>query len=74
MSGCPKMVVGDSKKIRTVVANLTANAGLCSTSLWFDSIDGTSVYSQIYQGGKGYGVLSSIQGTSRPPKLEGSCS
>ena len=27
LSGSPKMVVGDSKKIRTVVANLTANAG-----------------------------------------------
>lgn len=29
------MVVGDAKKIRTVVANLTANAGLCS---WFPPV------------------------------------
>lgn len=28
-SQCPKTVVGDVKKIRTVVANLTANAGTC---------------------------------------------
>lgn len=27
-SDLPKMVTGDSKKIRTVVANLTANAGV----------------------------------------------
>jgi signal transduction histidine kinase len=26
-SDCPQMVTGDSKKIRTVVSNLTANAG-----------------------------------------------
>ena len=29
LTNCPKLVVGDVKKIRTLVANLTANAGMC---------------------------------------------
>lgn len=31
MSNCPKYVVGDAKKIRTLVANLTANAGMSNS-------------------------------------------
>lgn len=35
IESCPKMVVGDSKKIRAVVQNLTANARKCPTvSTW----------------------------------------
>ena len=33
---CPRQVVGDSRKIRTVVANLTANARM-SFSIWFQA-------------------------------------
>lgn len=29
LSESPRMVLGDAKKIRTLVANLTANAGEC---------------------------------------------
>lgn len=28
---CPKNVIGDSRKIRTVIANLTANARMCGS-------------------------------------------
>ena len=33
LQNCPRQVVGDSKKIRTVVANLTANARKSSTRM-----------------------------------------
>ena len=36
LSGSPHVVIGDAKKIRTVVANLTANAGKCFTPRPFE--------------------------------------
>lgn len=48
----PKMVVGDAKKIRTVVANLTANAGVLCLDYWLLTPD--CYASQIHERGYNY--------------------
>ena len=72
LSGSPKMVVGDAKKIRTVVANLTANAGM-SYHHHPILLDLLSIYSQIYNGGEGYCVMSQVRGATGTSGREGSC-
>lgn len=76
LSDSPRTVIGDVKKIRTVVQNLTANARPCFTLLSILLILCTDpiVFSQIYQGREDYREVFDIRraGGAERPKADGS--
>lgn len=66
ISDAPTMVIGDIKKIKTVVSNLTANSCkriLCQIDCWIS----ITFRSKIYYPGLNHRSLPYLRGTRRPP-------